>query len=138
MFKNINDKYGHAVGDEMLRVYAKDILSVFRGYDMVARYGGEEFVVLLPNTDKEGAEHAFKKVQRKAAETFIINNNEKLKVPTFSAGLAIFYHNETPDSLLKRADNALYKAKNNGRNCIEFNMKYLGEINKSEDATRKE
>jgi len=138
MFKNINDKYGHAVGDEMLRVYAKDILSVFRRYDMVARYGGEEFVVLLPNTDKEGAEHAFNKVQNKVAETFITNNNEEIKVPTFSAGLAIYYPDEPADSLIKRADNALYKAKNNGRNCIEFNMKYLGKSNTAEEAAKKE
>ena len=138
IFKNINDKYGHAVGDEMLRVYAKDILSVFRRYDMVARYGGEEFVVLLPNTDKEGAERAFTKVQNKVAETYITNNNEEIKVPTFSAGLAIYYPDETPDSLIKRADNALYKAKNNGRNCIEFNLKYLGNSNKAEETAKKE
>lgn len=138
MFKSINDKYGHAVGDEMLQVYAKDVLSVFRRYDMVARYGGEEFVVLLPNTDKEGAERAFNKVQNKVAETFITNNNDEIKVPTFSAGLAIYYPGETPDSLIKRADNALYKAKHNGRNCIEFNMKYLGKNIKTDEAAKKE
>ncbi len=138
MFKNINDNYGHAVGDEMLRVYAKDILSVFRRYDMVARYGGEEFVVLLPNTDKEGAERAFNKVQNKVAETSITNNNEVLKVPTFSAGLAIFYSDETPESLINRADNALYKAKQSGRNCIKFDMKYLGKSTQQEEIAKKE
>ncbi len=138
MFKNINDKYGHAVGDEMLRVYSKDILSVFRRYDMVARYGGEEFVVLLPNTDKEGAERAFQKVKNIVSETFITHNNNKIKVPTFSAGLAIYYPDETPDSLIKRADNALYTAKNNGRNRIEFNMKYLGKSDKAENTVNKE
>lgn len=137
LFKNINDKYGHAAGDEMLRVYAKDILSIFRRYDMVARYGGEEFVVLLPNTDKEGAERAFKKVQTKVAETFIISNNDEIKVPTFSAGLAIYQPGETPDSLIKRADNALYKAKNDGRNRIEFNMSYLGKNMNPEESANK-
>ena len=138
MFKNINDNFGHAVGDEILRVYARDILSVFRRYDMVARYGGEEFVVLLPNTDKEGAERAFNKVHNKVAETTITNNNEIIKVPTFSAGLAIFYPDETPESLINRADNALYKAKQRGRNCIEFDMKYLGESKmQEEDAENK-
>ena len=134
MFKKINDNYGHAIGDEMLRVYAKDILSVFRRYDMVARYGGEEFVVLLPNTDKEGAERAFNKVKNKVTETFINNNNEVLKVPTFSAGLAIFCPDETAESLINRADNALYKAKQSGRNCIEFNMQYLGKSKIQKDA----
>ena len=133
MFKNINDNFGHAVGDEILRVYARDILSVFRRYDMVARYGGEEFVVLLPNTDKEGAERAFNKVHNKVAETTITNNNEVIKVPTFSAGLAIFYPDETPESLIHRSDNALYKAKQRGRNCIEFDMKYLGESKMQEE-----
>lgn len=137
MFKKINDTYGHAVGDEILRVYARDILSVFRRYDMVARYGGEEFVVLLPNTDKEGAERAFNKVQNKVAETSITNNNKVIKVPTFSAGLAIFYPDETPESLIHRADNALYKAKQRGRNCIEFDMKYLGKSTKQEEIAKK-
>ncbi len=138
MFKKINDSYGHAAGDEILRIYARDILSVFRRYDMVARYGGEEFVVLLPNTDKEGAERAFNKVQNKVAETFITNNNKKIQVPTFSAGLAIFYSDETPESLINRADNALYKAKQSGRNCIKFDMKYLGKSTKHEEITKKE
>lgn len=135
-FKNINDKYGHAVGDEMLRVYSRDILSIFRRYDMVARYGGEEFAVLLPNTDKEGAERAFNKVHSKAVETFIINNNEAMNVPTFSAGLAIFHPGETLESLIERADKALYKAKQNGRNRIVFDMKYLGDSKKPEEKLR--
>ncbi|MGD8526341.1 MAG: GGDEF domain-containing protein [Thioalkalispiraceae bacterium] len=126
-FKEINDKHGHAVGDEMLRVYAREILSIFRRYDMVARYGGEEFAVLLPNTDKEGAERAFTKVRNKTAETFIINNNEVMHVPTFSAGLAIFSPGESPESLIERADNALYKAKQNGRDRVVFDPQFLGD-----------
>lgn len=136
-FKTVNDKYGHSVGDEMLRVYAKDILSIFRRYDMVSRYGGEEFAVLLPNTDKEGAERAFNKVQSKAADTFIITNNEAMNVPTFSAGLAVYYPGESMESLIERADNALYKAKQSGRNCIEFDMKYLGRKTSDEKVKEK-
>lgn len=127
-FKDINDKYGHAVGDEMLRVYAREVLSIFRRYDMVARYGGEEFAVILPSTDKNGAQYAFKKIRDKVGETFIINNNEAIPIPTFSAGLAIYEPGETVDSLLERADNAMYSAKQAGRDRIEFNRKYLGDI----------
>lgn len=136
-FKNINDEHGHAIGDEMLRVYARDILSIFRRYDMVARYGGEEFAVLLPNTDKDGAERAFNKVHSKMIETFIINNNKVMNVPTFSAGLAIFSPGETVESLIERADNALYKAKQSGRDCVKFDMKYLGHARKQEEKVLK-
>ncbi|MEJ2141786.1 MAG: GGDEF domain-containing protein [Gammaproteobacteria bacterium] len=127
-FKVINDKYGHAIGDEMLRVYAREVLSIFRRYDMVARYGGEEFAVILPNTDKQGSQYAFKKIRDKVGETFIINNNEAIPIPTFSAGLAIYEPGESVESLLERADNAMYTAKQSGRDRIEYNQKYLGNI----------
>jgi diguanylate cyclase (GGDEF)-like protein len=68
-FKQVNDELGHAAGDEVLRVYSKNILSIFRHHDMVARYGGEEFAVLLPNTDSDGAVRALNKVKRRAGET---------------------------------------------------------------------
>ncbi len=132
-FKNINDKYGHAVGDEILRVYSRDVLSIFRRYDMVARYGGEEFAVILPNTDMAGSGHAFKKIQNKVAETVIINNNRVLQIPTFSAGLAIYLPGESVESLIERADDALYKAKQAGRNCIEYDRKFTGEPEQTEE-----
>lgn len=119
-FKDINDTYGHHVGDEMLRTYAREILSIFRRYDMVARYGGEEFAVLLPNTDREGATRAFIKVQNKSQETFLIYEGNHIKVSTFSAGLAIYNPGESLESLIERIDKALYKAKRAGRNRIEF------------------
>ena len=126
-FKEINDHYGHGVGDEMLRVYAREVLSIFRRYDMVARYGGEEFAVILPNTDKQGSEYAFRKIRTKVGDTFIINASEAIPIPTFSAGLAIYKPGESVESLIERADNAMYKAKQRGRDCIEYNQKYLDE-----------
>lgn len=126
-FKGVNDKYGHSVGDEILRVYAQDVLSIFRRYDMVARYGGEEFAVLLPNTDKDGALRAFRKVKKKAYETFSIIDGRALLVPTFSAGLAIHKPGETFKKLIERADAALYRAKQHGRNRVELDASYLGE-----------
>ncbi len=119
-FKQINDKYGHPFGDKVLRVYARNILSIFRHHDMVARYGGEEFAVLLPNTDKGGAMSAVAKVQRRTAEQRIEHNGAMIPVPTFSAGLALYQSGETPTDIIERADNALYRAKHQGRNRIEL------------------
>ena len=127
-FKEVNDKYGHGVGDEMLRVYAREVLSIFRRYDMVARYGGEEFAVILPNTDKQGSQYAFRKIRNKVGDTFVIHGNDAIPIPTFSAGLAIYEPGETVESLLERADSAMYKAKQAGRDRIEYNEKYLGEV----------
>lgn len=127
-FKEVNDKYGHGVGDEMLRVYAREVLSIFRRYDMVARYGGEEFAVILPNTDKQGSQYAFRKIRNKVGDTFVIHGNDAIPIPTFSAGLAIYEPGETVESLLERADSAMYKAKQAGRDRIEYNEKPLGDI----------
>lgn len=119
-FKAINDQYGHAAGDDVLRAYAKSVLSIFRHHDMVARYGGEEFAVLLPNTDTEGAIAAIHKVQRAAGETTVEINGTAVPVPTFSAGIALYLPGETPTDIIERADSALYRAKNLGRNRIEL------------------
>ncbi len=119
-FKSINDKHGHAGGDEVLRTYARRVLSIFRHHDLVARYGGEEFAVLLPNTDNAGAMAAITKVQKRAAETTFEINGHTIAVPTFSAGIALYKPGETPTDLIERADNALYHAKRLGRNRSEF------------------
>ena len=119
-FKSINDQHGHAAGDEVLRCFARDILSIFRHHDLVSRYGGEEFVVLLPNTDQQGAYRALEKVQKRAAENTYQFSGKILPIPTFSAGLAVYTQGETAMDLIKRADEALYRAKNLGRNRIEF------------------
>lgn len=119
-FKRINDAYGHSAGDEVLRTYASEILSVFRAHDLVARYGGEEFVVLLPNTDLSGAACALKKIQACARRTHVKLNGSSILVPTFSAGAAEYITSESADALIERADAALYEAKRLGRDRIEF------------------
>ncbi|HHQ42678.1 MAG TPA: GGDEF domain-containing protein [Chromatiales bacterium] len=134
-FKAINDRYGHAAGDAVLRCYANDILSVFRHHDLVARYGGEEFAVLLPNTDREGALRALAKVKKRAAETYCRFNGRTLKVPSFSAGVALYRPGETPGGFIERADAALYRAKRLGRNRIEFDESYTGEEEEEQDAS---
>jgi diguanylate cyclase (GGDEF)-like protein len=123
-FKAVNDELGHAAGDEVLRVYSKNILSIFRHHDMVARYGGEEFAVLLPNTDSDGAVRALNKVRRRASETRWQVNGTVSKVPTFSAGVSLYKPGESASAFIERADKALYRAKHLGRNRIELDITY--------------
>jgi diguanylate cyclase len=123
-FKAVNDELGHAAGDEVLRVYSKNILSIFRHHDMVARYGGEEFAVLLPNTDSDGAVRALNKVRRRANETRWQVNGNVSKVPTFSAGVSLYKPGESASAFIERADKALYRAKRLGRNRIELDITY--------------
>jgi diguanylate cyclase (GGDEF)-like protein len=118
-FKGINDRYGHAAGDEVLRTFAGSMLSIFRHHDMVARYGGEEFAVLLPNTDRNGAMRALEKVTKRTAESSFHSEGRTMPMPTFSAGISLYKPGETPGSLIERADKALYQAKRLGRNRIE-------------------
>ncbi len=123
-FKQVNDKYGHAGGDEVLQMYSKNILSIFRHHDLVARYGGEEFAVLLPNTDAEGSLRALTKVRNRAAETRWQANGDMIPVPTFSAGVSMYKPGETASAFIERADKALYRAKRLGRNRIEIDATY--------------
>ncbi|HWR77164.1 MAG TPA: GGDEF domain-containing protein, partial [Thiobacillus sp.] len=111
----VNERYGYAAGDAILHAYAREIMSQFRGYDLVARYGDDEFAVLLPNTQKDGAERAIDKAQKHAAGTFIQFNGQNLPLPSFSSVLTLYSHGEHPDALLKRADEALSHAKQRGR-----------------------
>ncbi len=123
-FKSINDEFGHAAGDEVLRVYSKNIMTVFRHHDMVARYGGEEFAVLLPNTDADGAIRALNKVRRRASETRWQSNGTVSQVPSFSAGVSLFKPGESASAFIERADKALYRAKRLGRDRIELDVTY--------------
>ncbi len=126
-FKQINDKYGHAGGDEVLQLYSKSILSIFRHHDLVARYGGEEFAVLLPNTDAEGSLRALTKVRKRAQETRWQANGEMIPIPTFSSGVSLYKPGETASAFIERADKALYRAKRLGRNRVELDATYGGE-----------
>jgi len=110
----INERHGYAAGDAILHAYAREIMSQFRGYDMVARYADDEFAVLLPNTQKDGAVRALDKAQKHAAGTFIQFNSQNLPLPSFSSVLTLYSHGEQPDELLKRADEALSQAKKRG------------------------
>ncbi len=118
-FKSVNDTYGHNVGDEVLKELAGVIINQIRSADLAARYGGEEFVVLMPETDAmrayEAAERLRKAVERKE---FQVTHPDSPLHKTVSIGYASMLPNDTPESLLKRADVALYEVKNSGRNKV--------------------
>jgi diguanylate cyclase (GGDEF)-like protein len=119
-FKEINDRSGHGAGDRVLLTYASHVLSSFRAQDLVARYGGEEFAILLPSTQAQDASRAVAKIREVARGMQIEWEGEPIALPTFSAGIAEYRADRTPEELINRADRALYRAKANGRDRIEL------------------
>ena len=118
-FKLINDTYGHAAGDSVLRELAHRFRESIRPYDTVGRYGGEEFLVLLPGCDSSNTIKQAERFRRMLAEMPIRHNESDFKV-TASFGATIWVPGITPDVLVQTADEALYVAKNGGRNRVEF------------------
>ncbi|MFY9329862.1 MAG: GGDEF domain-containing protein [Georgfuchsia sp.] len=116
-FKRINDAHGHQAGDRALVHMVGMVKATVRPHDIIARYGGEEFLILLPDTQIEEAENVIKRLQRSLTKHFFLNNNERLLI-TFSAGVALQRSGETRDSLVGRADDALYEAKRAGKNRV--------------------
>jgi diguanylate cyclase (GGDEF)-like protein len=118
-FKEVNDRHGHDAGDRVLGAVAEQILAVKRGSDVVARVGGEEFALLLPDTDASGAHHLAQRV-RGAIEAIDVTTVIGVHQPvTASIGLATVTGGvDDPGHVLKRADDALYRAKNGGRNQV--------------------
>lgn len=119
-FKRYNDHYGHALGDQCLQIVADTLKRVFaRAGEVVARLGGEEFVVLLPGVDAESARRSAVRLQQHLAERAVPHDASAVSpYVTVSIGLASFDSDIQFDQLLRRADEALYRAKAQGRNCI--------------------
>jgi diguanylate cyclase (GGDEF)-like protein len=118
-FKRINDSYGHPAGDEVLKTFADTVQPLLRSTDFFARYGGEEFLLFLPQTSLEMAQHCIKRIQDALAEASYQGLPEGMRV-TASVGVAQYYLQETVPMLIERADKALYRAKQNGRNRMEL------------------
>ena len=117
-FKRVNDEFGHQAGDKVLRIVAQMLSENIRDADFVARYGGEEFVVVLPGTTQAAAMKVADNI-RKGIESCAFHFRDKPVKVTASAGVCEIHENETVEDLFDRADKALYKAKNSGRNvCI--------------------
>lgn len=118
-FKSINDKFGHPIGDRVLVAMAKKCRTAIRSDDFLARYGGEEFVIILPGASlKNGLKKGEQICQLIAATRYAASCNqseEQLSV-TVSIGVSAFKKGDTPDSLIARADKALYEAKQRGKN----------------------
>ncbi len=115
-FKNINDTYGHNVGDTALIAFSEKITQSIRETDIFARWGGEEFMILMPNIDINSARSVAEKLRS------IIEKTDIKEVDTFTASFGVTNLNQedTPDSFIKRVDEVMYKAKNNGRNRVEY------------------
>jgi len=116
-FKKLNDSLGHATGDIALKHLANIVKTVLRSTDVIARYGGEEFLIILPGTGKEEGAVIITRTQRELTKNYFLHNNERVLI-TFSAGVAEKKEGEAMQSVLERADGALYMAKSSGRNRV--------------------
>lgn len=116
-FKALNDTHGHSVGDEALVHLVKVVKQTLRTTDVIGRYGGEEFLILLPDTAIEEASAVLLRLQRELTKRYFMQNNERLLI-TFSAGVALRAKGEEQSTLVKRVDEALYRAKRAGKNCV--------------------
>ena len=120
-FKEINDTYGHAVGDHVLTIFAQVVLKCIRKNDIIARYGGDEFIVVLPDTDTDTAETIAERIRKDVSETYI-PEIEGVSISSIhcSVGISTYpVHCDSKNSLIRTSDLALYMAKRSGRNCIK-------------------
>jgi len=119
-FKRFNDKYGHIVGDEVLKIVARSAKEIVRGRDFLARFGGEEFVVILPQTPLSGAKTVAENIRGFFDRTKlkVVSSSKDLGKVTVSIGAAIYKYGEPIKEFIDRSEQALYFAKNTGRNRV--------------------
>jgi diguanylate cyclase (GGDEF)-like protein len=129
-FKAINDRYGHPAGDKVLCDVCKRVAQCLRAPDLLTRYGGEEFAILLPLTTVEGAFAVAERIRAAIADAPVEYEEEAIPASA-SIGVACYDNEVNPDLLLRKADRALYRAKEAGRNRVEA---WLPEINRPQPA----
>lgn len=122
-FKSINDNYGHLVGDKVLAAFAKTLRHNTRIEDYLARFGGEEFVIIMPGISLEQAKQMAEKIRKATMKLSlkVVPSNEWISNLTVSLGVAQYRNGETVESVIDRCDQALYAAKDSGRNCVMIN-----------------
>jgi diguanylate cyclase (GGDEF)-like protein/PAS domain S-box-containing protein len=118
-FKQVNDRYGHPVGDLVLRAVSKTIQQTARPFDLFGRWGGEEFMGIIRNTDAAGLAAIAERVRILVANTFLEVNSAPIGI-TISVGATMALATDTPASLVRRTDQLLYQSKARGRNCCSF------------------
>ena len=118
-FKDINDTYGHFLGDHVLTIFAQVVLKCIRKTDIIARYGGDEFIVVLPSTDTETAHTIAERIRQEVSETYIPPLDDIIIAPiSCSVGVSTYPTLcNSKSNLIRTSDHALYEAKNSGRNC---------------------
>ena len=117
-FKSVNDRYGHAVGDAVLRMFADRVRKAVRRVDVLVRRGGEEFVLIMPQTGVTQAHATAIRIQQTLqGEELEVDNTHRIR-QTVSIGVATWDMRETPEQLERRADAAMYEAKRLGRNRV--------------------
>jgi two-component system chemotaxis response regulator CheY len=122
-FKAINDTHGHAMGDEVLMAVAYHLESACRVYDIVGRYGGEEFLAVIPSACREEAEHVAERLREAVARARVTLHGQTVSVTASIGGAWLSAARDCDgDDLLKRADEKLYEAKENGRNRLEMTV----------------
>ncbi len=117
-FKSVNDRYGHAGGDAALQAIAESIIGTIQPEDFAARIGGEEFAIISPHTSLNELSQLADSIRKKIEAITITHNGRDFQI-TCSFGCALYQTNDDLDSLLQRADRALYEAKTSGRNCVK-------------------
>ena len=128
-FKQVNDKYGHAAGDCVLKHFAEFLTRTSRGSDIVGRYGGEEFLIILPGAGVEGAAIFMRRLlsdlRNESVEVILPDSSKRHIKYTVSAGVSVWNEGETPEDIISRSDSYLYISKDNGRNCALLNGESL-------------